>query len=76
MTLLASRSDLAKELGISKATFSRYQRLGIVPPPVKGTARYLRSEVLAALRGKPDATPAVQLPALSPLEEWKMSRGR
>ncbi|MFM9847664.1 MAG: MerR family transcriptional regulator [Hyphomicrobiaceae bacterium] len=66
---LASRSQLAKELGISPGTFARYEQAGLLPKPLHGTRRYVREAVLEALRPK-----AATASKLSAFERWERGR--
>ena len=70
---LASRSQLARELGISPGTFARYEREGLLPRPLKGTRRYVREEVLRSLLPKSVAPAAT---VLSAFDQWKRDRDR
>lgn len=74
MKVLAGRIELARELGISPSTFARYRRLGLIPSPLKGTQRYVREDVLAAMRAKTEA-PALQPKPVTALEDWKRRHG-
>ena len=71
---LASRSQLARELGISPGTFARYERDGLLPRPLKGTRRYVREEVLRSLLPKSVAPALARSPAEIAYAEWKRSR--
>jgi hypothetical protein len=55
--LLVTRTEAAKRLGISTATFDRQRAAGAFPPPWRGTKRYVWPQLYAAVIGAPVAVP-------------------
>lgn len=63
--LAITRSEAAALCGLTTAGFDVWVRKGIVPPAIKGTRRWSRAAIEAAVSGaKPPTT-------LSPFEQWK-----
>jgi hypothetical protein len=69
-TLLVTRAELARRLGVSAKTLWSYVRKGLIPGMLKGTHRFSRPAVVARLRGSETHITA----ALCPFDQWKASR--
>jgi excisionase family DNA binding protein len=68
-----SRTELARLLGVSPETVSRWAKARIIPGPLPGTRRYAREAVIDRLRYGAGPSHAV---ALSPFDAWMASRGQ
>lgn len=74
---LATRSEVARTLGVSPATISRWAKLGIIPGKLNRIHRYDLDAVSAALdrnsRGNPDPDVASEADAI--LLKWFKETG-
>lgn len=72
---LLSRQQAAAYCCLSPSTFSNWVRLGKLPPPLPGTARWDLKAIDAALDALSGLTENAEEP-LSPLDEWRNKRAR
>lgn len=66
---LVRRSGLARAINVHPATIPKLVGCGAIPPQITGTQYWVLEDVIAKLRGQPEA------PALtSAFDEWKRAR--
>lgn len=68
--LAITRKAAAAMCGLSPTGFDTWVRKGIVPPAIRGTRRWSRAALAAAISGdKPESN-------LDPFEQWKADNAR
>lgn len=68
--LAITRPEAAALCGLTPTGFDLWVRKGIVPPPIKGTRRWSRAGIEAALSGDKPPTD------LDPFEQWELENAR
>jgi hypothetical protein len=53
MTVLVSRVEACKRLGVSRGTFEKLQKAGAIPLPLANTRKYVWPNILAGVTGAP-----------------------